>query len=412
MRSSIVLASLLMVTSAGLLLQDARAGDWPQILGPARDGHAQDEKLAASWPEAGPPKLWDRSVGQGYAGVAVQAGRVYLFHRQGNEELLECLAADGGAPVWKASFPADYSGGIDTDKGPRCVPLVVGQQVVVLGAGGGLRCLAIADGSMRWQRDLREELQADEGYFGFGSTPLAVGAKLLVNVGGKKGAGIVAFSLADGRTLWQATDDDASYSSPTLARIDGQPLAIFATRLNAVGIVPESGAVAFRFPFGQRGPTVTAATPLVFEDRAFFTASYGVGALLAAVARNGATTVWESGDALSSQYPTPLYYDGHLYGVDGREDVGQASFRCVEAATGKVKWSEANFGMAHSILADGKLIVQKVSGELLLLDPSPAAFRPLAHAKAIKTQARALPALSNGRLYTRDGWKLACFDLR
>jgi outer membrane protein assembly factor BamB len=407
-----VLASLLMVASTGLMPQEARAGDWPQILGPARDGHAQGEKLAAAWPEAGPPKLWDRSVGQGYAGVAVAAERVYLFHRQGNEELLECLAANSGEPVWKASFPADYSGGVDSDKGPRCVPVVAGQQVVVLGAAGVLRCLAIADGSVRWQRDLREEFQADEGYFGFGSTPLAVGAKLLVNVGGKPDAGIVAFSLADGRTLWQATKDDASYSAPTLARIDGQPLAIFATRSHAVGVAPESGALAFRLPFGPRGPSVTAATPLVFDDRVFLTANYGEGALLAAVARGEATAVWESGDALSSQYPTPIYYDGHLYGVDGREDQGRASFRCVEAATGKVKWSEENFGMAHAVLADGKLIVQQVSGELLLVEPSPAAFRPLAQAKAIKTQARPLPALSNGRLYTRDGWKLSCFDLR
>lgn len=390
----------------------AHAGDWPQILGPARDGHAENEQLAATWRDSGPPKLWERLVGQGYAGVAVVAGRVYLFHRQEGQELVECLAAETGETIWKRGFDAQYSGGIDSDKGPRCVPLVVGQQVVVLGAAGVLRCLAIADGSVRWERDLLTDFKADEGYFGFGSTPLAASGRLLVNVGGKGGAGIVAFSLADGRTLWQATDEDASYSSPTLTKIAGQPLAIFATRLSALGITPETGKVAFRFPFGQRGANVVAATPLVFDDQAFFTASYGVGAVLASLDPAGATTIWESGDTLSSQYPTPIYFQGHLYGVDGREDVGRAQLRCVEADTGKVKWTEPNFGMAHAILADSKLVLQKTTGELLLIKPTPEAYRPVATAKILETEARALPALSEGRLFVRDGGKLACFDLR
>jgi outer membrane protein assembly factor BamB len=407
-----LLLALLFSAQGVSLVPKVCAGDWPQILGPARDGHAVNEKLAAAWPATGPRKLWERPVGQGYAGVAVAAGRVYVFHRQGDQELVECLAAETGAPLWKREFDAQYSGGIDPDKGPRCVPLVVDGQVVVLGAAGGLRCLATEDGSVRWQRDLLEDFRADEGYFGFGSTPLAVGDRLLVNVGGKKDAGIVAFSLADGSTLWQATNDGASYSSPTLTKVGGQPLAVFATRLNAVGIAPDTGKIVFRFPFGMRGPTVNAATPLVFRDQAFFTANYGVGALLARLEPGGATTIWESGDALSSQYPTPIYLDGHLYGIDGREDVGRARLRCVEASTGKVMWTEPNFGMAHAILADGKLVLQKTSGELLLVEPTPRAYRLLAQAPVFKSEARSLPALSNGRLFARDTDTLACFDLR
>jgi len=407
-----LLSTLLVAAICLAWASNVSAGDWPQILGPARDGHAVNEKLAAAWPASGPRKLWERPVGQGYAGVAVVANRVYLFHRQGDQEVVECLAAETGAPLWKREFPALYAGGFDPDNGPRCVPLVTEGQVVVLGAAGGLRCLATEDGSVRWQRDLLADFRADEGYFGFGSSPLAVGKRLLVNVGGKQDAGIVAFSMTDGKTLWQATGDGASYSSPALTKLGGQPLAVFATRQNAVGIAPDTGRVVFQFPFGMRGPTVNAATPLVFRDQAFFTASYGVGALLARLEPTGATTIWESGDALSSQYPTPIYLDGYLYGIDGREDQGRARLRCVEASTGKVQWTEPNFGMAHAILADGKLVLQKTSGELLLVEPSPQAYRPLATATAFESEARSLPALAGGRLFTRDAKTLACFDLR
>ncbi len=99
-----------------------------------------------------------------------------------------------------------------------------------------------------------------------------------MNVGGRKGAGIVAFSLTDGKALWKATNDAASYSSPMAATIGGKRQVIFVTRLNVVSVDPKTGKVLFQFPFGQRGPTVNAANPLVFGDHLFVSSSYGVGA--------------------------------------------------------------------------------------------------------------------------------------
>src|SRR5206468_8577219 len=209
------------------------------------------------------------------------------FHRVGASERVECLDAAGGKSQWKADFPATYKGGIDPDIGPRCVPLLADGVVYVFGAAGDLHSVALDTGKKRWSRSLYADYKGDEGYFGAGSTPILIGGKLLVNVGGR-GAGIVALDPGSGKTLWKSSDEAASYSSPAAAKIGGKEEALFVTRMNCVLADPATGNIAALFPFGKRGPTVNAATPLVFGNKLFVTSSYGVGAVLASL--DGAST--------------------------------------------------------------------------------------------------------------------------
>lgn len=392
-----VLAAMVSITPSVL------AGDWPQILGPHRDGKAAaDEKLLESWPAGGPKVLWKQKLGAGYAGVAVAGGKVIAFHRVDDQERVEAFDAASGKSLWKADFDATYRGGIDADKGPRCVPLIAEDRVYVFGAAGELHAVALADGKKLWSRSLYDDYGGDEGYFGAGSTPIMVGGKLLVNVGGR-GAGFVALDPATGRTLWKTTDEAASYSSPTAVKLGNAERALFITRLNCVLVDPANGKAQTLAPFGQRGPTVNAATPLVFGGKMFLTSSYGVGALISKLDSNGAQEVWANDDTLSSQYATPVEQSGFLYGIHGREDVGEAELRCVEAATGKVRWSQQRYGVAHVILADGKLLIQTVEGRLALAGAEPAAYRELAAHQLTREPTRAIPALAAGRLYVRTG---------
>lgn len=394
------------------------AGDWPQILGPHRNGIADNEKLDLDWPGGKPKTLWQRDVGDGVAGAAVDESRVVLFHRVGGQELVEAMEALSGKVLWKVGFPTDFRAQVGTaGDGPRCVPLIHRGSVYVFGAGGDLHCLSLADGKERWSRAANKEFQTPEGYFGAGSTPIVEGDKLLVNVGGDRAeAGIVAFDLETGKTIWKATNEQASYSAPAAATIDGVRHVIFATRLNVVSLDPDSGAVRFRFPFGQRGPTVNGATPLVIGDHVFLTASYGIGAVFAKIGKNEAKTVWAKGDVMSSQYSTCILKDGFLFGSDGRQDAGAASLRCFDPMTGKVAWTKDGFGVATLILADGKLLIVKTDGTLVIAEPDSKQFRPLATARVLDASSRepalALPALANGLLYVRDAHTLKCIDLR
>jgi outer membrane protein assembly factor BamB len=385
-----------------LTLLPALAGDWPQILGPDRNGQAAGEKLLERWPASGPKVVWRYPLGSGFAGAAAAGGRVVVFHRSAASERIESLDATSGKSLWKADFPASYRGGVNPDQGPRCVPLIGGDSVFAFGAAGDLYAVALVSGKKLWTRALYVDYSGDEGYFGAGSTPILLGGKLLVNVGGKK-AGIVALDPATGKTLWQASDEVASYSSPAAVQASGMEHAIFVTRMNCVLVEPASGKVTPLFPFGKRGPTVNAATPLLIGGTLFTTASYGVGAYFSSLDGSGAKKIWANDETLSSQYSTPVEHDGYLYGNHGREDIGVAELRCVEAATGKVRWSQPDFGVAHAILADGKLLLQTADGKLVLAAADPTKYRELANARIANQPARALPALAGGRLYVRTG---------
>ena len=398
---------------ATLLSSSALAGDWPQILGPQRNGRAESETLTKSWPTAGPKALWRHEVGSGFAGVAVAGDACIVFHRQGDEAIAERLDAATGRPQWKQSFPTRYVSTIAPDSGPRCVPLIHDDCVYLFGADGDLHALALADGQPRWSRELYREYGAPDGYFGAGSSPLVEGELLLVNVGGKDGYGLVALDLNSGKTMWNQTDEQASYSSPVATTIGDQRMVVFVTRLNVVSVDPLTGAERFRFPYGSRGPTVNAANPLVVGDRLFVTASYGVGARLAEISATGVEPVWENDDAISSQYTTPIEHDGFLYGIHGRQDAGVAELRCVELATGAVRWSQPDFGTGNLIAAGDKLLIQKTSGELVLAKVDPERFIPLATARVfpIGSVVQALPALAGGRLFVRDESELIAVDV-
>ena len=385
-----------------------RAGEWPQILGPHRNGQADDERLFAEWPADGPAMVWQCEVGSGFAGAAVLGGRTIIFHRVGGGLIAEARDAATGKPQWKFTTPTRYTSTISPDDGPRCVPLIAGRRAFVLGPAGELACLETDTGKRIWQRNVYQDFKAPDGYFGAGSSPIVEGDKLLINVGGGKGAGIVALSIADGKTLWTSTDELASYSSPVAVTLDGVRHVIFVTRLNVVSVDPADGSVRFRFPFGARGPTVNAANPVVLGDRVFVTASYGVGAVCAKIRRDRAEQLWASDDVMSSQYTTPVAKERLLFGIDGRQDVGVARVRAFDATTGKVAWTQEGFGTGNLILADGKLLALKTSGELVLVDPAPNGFKSLASARIFETTAQALAALSNGLLYARDTKSFKC----
>lgn len=394
-----------------------QAGDWPQILGPERSGVATDEKLATRWPAGGPKKLWSKSIGMGYASAVVAGDNVIVFHRENSKEILQSLHTNG-AERWKRSFPAYYRGGVNSDLGPRCTPVIDGNDVFAYGAAGDLYCVDLATGKPRWTRSLYEDYEASPGFFGAGSAPLVVDDRVLVNVGGKgkdgQGAGLVALDRKTGRTLWAKTNEGASYAAPIQLTYQQQPAALFVARLNAVAVRPADGKELFRFPFGKRGPTVNAATPVLADDLLFFTASYGIGGEMRRLTKDGLKTVWENDRSLSSQFATPVFHNAYLYGSHGREDIGQAELRCVEARSGKVQWSQP-MGVAHVIRSGDLLLVQTTLGELKLLRANPKRFELLAAAEVATEPTKALPALADGRLYVRvtdeDDSKLMCFEV-
>ncbi|NBW85494.1 MAG: hypothetical protein EBR23_01350 [Planctomycetia bacterium] len=303
--------------------------------------------------------------------MAVAGDRVFLFHRVADDEVLEAIDAATGRTLWRDAHPTTFVPQVGGAAGPLCVPVVHGERVIVFGAQGVLACVDAATGRRLWSRRTHREFDAPEGYFGAGSTPLVAAGRVIVNVGGRKDSGLAAFALDTGATVWTATGDAAGYSAPVAVDVAGAPHVLAVTRSSCLLVAAGDGAVRWRFPFGKRGPTVNAATPLVFPDgHLLVTASYGVGAVYAAFDERAARPLWQGERPLATQYCTPVAASGLLYAIDGRDDVPPATFTCFERATGAVRWSVADFGYGTLLAADGKLLVAKTDGELLLVEPA------------------------------------------
>ena len=387
------------------------AQDWPQILGPNRNGIYTGPPIVPSFPRSGPPSLWKRDAGAGFAGPTVADGRLVLFHRVNNRETVEAMDALTGKTIWTFDYPTGYRDDFGFDEGPRAPAVIAGGRVFTHGADGWLHGIDFATGKMLWSVDTRKVFEAPKGYFGVASSPVVDGNRVLVNVGGRQG-GIVAFDAASGKTLWTATTDEPSYSAPVIADIDKQHTAVFFTRTGLVAVDPANGAVRYQYRWRARqAASVNAATPIVINDRIFLSASYGTGAVLLQVAGNAVKPIWSGDESMSNHYSTSVLKDGYLYGFDGRQEFGQ-TLRCVELATGKVMWDVDGFGAGSLLIAGDSLVIMRESGELALAPASPKAFRFNARAQIMRGVVRAYPALAGGRFYVRNERELAAFDLR
>ena len=395
-----------------LIAACAPAEDWPQFLGPTRNGVYSGADLAAKWSAAGPAVVWKKDVGQGFSARVVAQDGLILFHRIGDKQVVEALDAATGRPIWKFDYPTRYRDDFGFDEGPRAAPAVAAGRVYTFGAEGSLHCLDFHTGKKIWSVDTHAKFQVRKGFFGAACSPLVDEGRVLMNIGGSSGAGLVAFDAATGNTLWKATDQEASYSSPVVAAINGARHALFFTRAGLVDADAATGKVRYQFPWRARmQASVNAAAPIVAGDMVFLSASYGSGAVLLQVGPGGLKQVWSSDDALTNHYATSVYKDGFLYGYHGRQEEGP-SLRCVEFKTGKVLWSVDGFRAGTITLAGDRLLIQREGGELVLAEASAAAYKPISTAKVLPGTVRSYPAIANGRYYVRNEKTLVCLNLK
>ena len=402
---------LLLALSVALIAQTGPS-DWPQFLGPGRDGVYRGPALLETWPERGPRVLWRKDIGAGFAGPVVSQGHLILFHRANNREIVEALDPATGNSQWKYDYPTAYRDDFGFDEGPRAAPVIADGFVYTFGAEGQLNALDLATGKRLWGEDTRARFKVNKGFFGAAGSPIVDQGRVIANIGGAEAAGIVAFDAKTGKVLWTATNDEASYSSGIVTTIGGRRTAVFLTRTNLIGLDPATGKIFFQRRWrALQAASVNAATPVVVNDLIFVSAEYGPGAGVLRVEGSTLTPLWTNDETLNNHYSTSVHRDGVLYGFHGRQEEGQ-DLRAVDLRTGKVRWSQERFLAGNLILAGDRLVILRETGELVLAAASPTSYQQLARAFILPAPVRPFFALADGRLYARNEKMMVAVDLR
>jgi outer membrane protein assembly factor BamB len=437
----------------------ARADDWPQWLGPLRDGVWRETGIIERFPPTGPVIRWRTPIGGGYSGPAVAHGRVFITDRKlapgvrnpsnafarseipGSERVL-CLEEATGKVLWLHEYPCGYQ--VSYPAGPRTTPVVNGGKVYTLGAMGDLLCLDVQTGKVIWSKNFPRDYDTAVPMWGFSANPLLDGNRLICLVGGQ-GSVAVAFDKDTGKEVWRALSaKQPGYCPPMIYEFAGKRQLIIWHPESVNSLDPETGAVYWSQPFGSDKigggramvkAGMTIPTPRLMRDLLFFTAFYDGPLMLKLDAdRPGAHVLWEGKshsekpdqtDGLHSTMSTPVLKDGYIYGV-----CSYGELRCLDARTGERIWStrqptggeEQRWANAFLVPQGDRFILFNEHGDLIIAKLSPKRYEELSRAhilRATNTMAAppgrrviwSHPAFADRCVFARNDEEIVCVSM-
>jgi outer membrane protein assembly factor BamB len=375
--------------------------------------------LLKEWPKEGPKLLWQvKEIGSGYSTPAVIGDKLYLLSNEGmeNESVLALAAADGkkiwsvrvgkvGNPKQQPSYPA-----------ARSTPTVEGDVLYALGSDGDLVCLQVADGKVRWQKNLRAEFEGSPGVWAYSESPLIDGSTLVCTPGGSN-ATIVALNKNSGEVIWKCAvpgGDQAAYSSAIVTEIGGTKQYVQFLQKGLVGVDAKTGKFLWRYDKTAKGSPANIPTPVASDGYVYSGTGRGGGGLVKVKKSDGAFEAEEvyAGQKLPTSIGGAIKLEKDLYGTTGQAMV------CADFTTGTLKWEERSIAPASLVYADGRLYLHGENGDVALVEPSAEGYREKGRftlpdqPERGSSKAWAYPVVANGRLYLRDLNKLWCYEVK
>jgi outer membrane protein assembly factor BamB len=410
MRATNWLAAVMMACVLGTCIGCAFAQDWPQWRGPARDGKVAAFTAPPTWPAAFTQK-WKVSVGAGDGTPALVGDRLYVFTRQGDQEVISCLNAGDGSQVWQDKYTAPAATGPSARQhpGPRSSPAVAEGKVVTLGLTGIVSCLDAAEGKLVWRKD---PFPGAWPRFYTGSSPLITDGVAIAYVGGPGNGALVAFDLATGDEKWRWGGEGPDYSSPVLMTVEGTKQVVSLSEKGVVGVSAADGKLLWQVPFAPAGMAYNAATPIIDGQTVIYTGSgRGTHAVKIEKKADGfaATEVWNNPE-IGCQFCTPVLQGGMLYGLSR-----SGNLFCVDAQTGKTAWSDATArdrgGFGAMVNLGSAILALPSSGELVILKPDSAQYSELGRVKVAETATYACPVVAGNRVFVKDADSVTLWTL-
>lgn len=403
---SLLLASLLLVTPA-------IAADWNQWRGPNRDGKIVGFKSPPTWPKS-LKRGWKVEVGEGHSSPLLIGNRVYIFSRQGDEEIVRCLDLKDGREVWKDRYAAPYTmnpAATGHGKGPKATPVYRDGRLFTLGISGILSGLDAKSGKVLWRKKFAGAYKETSPAFGAAMSPIVEGGLLIAHVGGQNNGELSAFDIKTGDVRWRWTGDGPAYASPVVATRDGVRQIVTQTQTMCVGLDARSGkllwSVPFKTPYDQN-----SVTPVVAGDLIVF-AGLQQSTFAVRLAKAGDTwkadKVWESREAM--QYmSTSVLSGGKLYGMSNRQ---RGQMFVLDAASGKALWTnDGRMGDNAAVLdASDVLFVLTPTADLFVYRKQGDALSEAARYSVAEGATWATPAIQDKNLLVKDVDTLALWRL-
>ncbi len=428
-------AGLIVLCFAGTGL---RAEDWPEVRGKGRQGVWTETGILERFPETGLKILWRTPVRSGFSGPAVANGRVFVMdylesQRMRGTERAVALDEKTGRILWTREWQVAYPG-VYHPTGPRATPTVDGDRVYFAGADGKLFCLRAANGEEVWKKDFMADYHVELSAWGFASSPLVDGNRLIALVGGQPDARVVAFDKMTGKEIWRAlpSNTEPGVASPIIIEAGGVRQLIIYYDGAVASLDPVAGKTYWQQPY-KVGANMSIATPVRNGSLLFFTNFYNGSLMLSLDDKKPAATVLWRGqsdseiqtDGLHAVNGTPIIVGDHVYGV-----CSYGQFRCLRAQTGTRVWESqaltkerARWASAFIVRHGNRLFINNDRGELIIVAPSPDDYREVSRTQLIKpttlpTNRRALgalnwsePAYANRHIYARNDEEIICASL-
>ncbi len=400
-RSIAAIAGCVILISASYVF----AQDWSQWRGPNRDGKVNGFTTPQKWPKELTQK-WKTTVGSGDATPALVGDKIYVFTRQGEDEVTLCLDAGSGKELWKDKYAAQaVTGAASRHPGPRSSPAVAHGKVVTLGVGGVLSCLDAATGKVVWRKDPFPKVVPK---FFTAMSPIITDGMVIAHLGGQGNGAIIAYDLATGDQKWRWAGEGPEYASPVLLTVEGTKQIVTLTEKNIVGVGVANGKLLWQLPFVPQGRAYNAATPIVDGQTVIYTGA-GRGTRAVKVERQAdgfaAKELW-SNPELATQFNTPVLKDGLLFGLSDR-----SILFCINARTGQTAWADATArgsrGFGSIVDAGSCLFVLTNDSELIIFEPDGKAYSEITRYKVAETPTYAHPVIAGNRVFVKDQESMA-----
>ena len=382
-----------------------RAADWPQWRGPNRDGLVSGASIPRTWPKE-LKQEWKVTVGVGHSSPVVANGRIYVFARQAEEEVLLCLDSATGKEIWRTDQPIAYevhNAARAHGKGPKSTPVLHGDNVYTLGISGVLSCHDTGSGNLKWRHEFSQQYPKTSPLFGTAMSPLVLNGQLIAHVGGHDKGALMAFDAETGKVKWTNETDGPAYSSPIVVNLAGTRQVVTFMQKDFVGVDAATGKLLWKLPAKSKYDE-NSATPIVYKDMLILSREeQGLEAirLLKQGSNIVPVPVWNNKET-QLYMNTPVVQGNLLVGLSAKN---KGQFFAVDADTGKTLWLGPGRAAENAAILNlgGKVLLMLTNEAKLVVLPATAKdFTPVAEYTVAESPTWAHPLVIGNRVLIKD----------